>query len=325
MPTVMNHLTIAYANHRPETIRLSEPFIRQSQAVILEEPPSPQLLAMLDGSLNMDEYLYEQDIEYPAFGIEQCRVLKVHHRSGIEIIQEEPYFEHLFAVQNFFADGYRPDQLDPSTEQYQVYLREKEATGRLIDYYTSVRRNDFRGIIEAVKLFARADADRFRLRDRLRAQAIVRRIGRFNRVCVEAGPMHLLLFRYLRGALPSDWSVHPVFVENQALRELGCRSGLYSPGDVLTAHYLLDHTVSDERQDLLCARALIFMKIIEKEEYSGWQNDFPHLRNDWRANQLVSRLSHQDCETLFVRTNGLSTAAAFEIVQAFCADAPGKH
>jgi hypothetical protein len=321
----MNLLTIAYANHRPETIRLSEPFIRQSQAVILEEPPSPHLPTMLDGSLPADEYLLEQDIEYPAFGIEQCRVLKMHHQSGVEIIQEEPYFEHLFMVQDFFADGKRPDQLDTSTVHYQVYLREKAATGRLIDYYKSVRHKDFRGIIEAVKLFARADADRFRLRDRLRAQAIVRQAMRFRRVCVEAGPMHLLLFRYLRSALPSDWSVHPVFVENQVLQKLGCRSGLYSPGDVLTAHYLLDHTTSADYQDLLSARALIFMKIIEKEEYSGWQNDFPHLRNDWRANQLVRQLSYQDCETLSAQTIGLSTAAALETVGDFCADAPGKQ
>ncbi len=320
----MNHLTIAYANHRPETIRLSEPFIRQSQAVILEEPPSRLLPAMLNGSLSTDEYLYEQDIEYPAFGSEQCRVLKLYHQSGVEIIQEEPYFEHLFTVQNFFADGHRPDQLDPSTEQYRVYLIEKEATGRLIDYYTSVKQNDFRQIIEAVKIFARADAERFRLRDRLRAQAIARQAGRFSRVCVEAGPMHLLLFRYLRSALPSGWSVHPVFVENRALQAIGCRSGLYSPGDVLTAHYLLNHPVSDEHQSLLCGRALIFMKIIGKEEYTGWHNDFPHLRNDWRASQLVSRLSHQECETVFARMKGLTTAAAGELVQAYCADARGK-
>lgn len=319
----MNHLTIAYANHRPETVRLSEPFIRESQAVILEEPPSPHLPAMLDGSLSPADYLLEQDIEYPAFGHEQCRVMKIHHRSGVEIIQEEPYFEHLFTVQNFFADGHRPDQLDPSTEQYRVYLREKEATGRLIDYYASVRHNDFGRIIEAVKIFARADAERFRLRDRLRAQAIIRHIRPFKRVCVEAGPMHLLLFRYLRGLVPSGWTVHPVFVENRALQALGCRSGLYSPGDVLTAHYLLGHTISNEHQDLLCGRALIFMKIVEKEEYTGWQDDFPHLQNDWRANRLVSRLSYQDCETLFARAKGLSTTAALEMVQAFCTDAPG--
>lgn len=311
----MKRLTIAYANHRPETIRLSEPLMRDHQAVVLEEPPHPALPEMLDGRLNAADYLLDQDIEYPAFSTEQCHVLRNLHQIGVNIIQVEPYFEHLFAVQNFFADGHRPDELDRTTEQYQVYMSEKEATGRLIAYYKSVRGNDFQHTIESVKAFARADASRFKLRDRLRAEVIARQVQRYQSVCVEGGPMHLLLFQYLRGLLPSDWLVRPVFVELRALQELGCRAGLYSPGDVLTAHYLLDHAISVEQQDLLTARALIFMKIVEKEEFTNWHDHFPHLRNECRANRLVSRLSYDHCKGLFAETKEMSTDRTFQLVQ----------
>ena len=116
----MNVLTIAYANHRPETLRLSEPLMRRHQAVILEEPPDSNLAAMLDGRLSTTDYLLEQDIEYPLFSSEQCRLARALHQAGVAILQAEPYFEHLYAVQSFFADGHRPDELDRQTERFRV-------------------------------------------------------------------------------------------------------------------------------------------------------------------------------------------------------------
>jgi len=316
----MNQITIAYANHRPETIRLSEKIMRDHQAIILEEPPDRNLPAMLEGLLEIDDYLLGQDIEYPAFSTEQCRLLIKLHRSGQKIIQSEPYYEHLFVVQDFFADGHAPDELDRSTEQYQVYLHEKKATGTLIDYYQANQTNDFDHIVEAVHTFAAADAARFKLRDRLRAREIAERLKEFTSVCIEAGPMHLLLYRYLRKSLPAGWQIRPRFVENHALTQLGCRTGVYGPGDALTAHYLLGNVHSVERRNLLAARALIFMKIIEKEEMTDWQNDFPHLKNESTASRLVRELSYQRCKILFAEIEGLSSRNAFDMVQKTVSD-----
>lgn len=312
---VVNRLTIAYANHRPETVRLSEGFMRAHQAVVLEEPPDDNLPVMLDGRLSIDDYLLGQEIEYPAFSSEQCRLLRELHRRGISIIQAEPYYEHLFWVQNFFADGHGPDELDQSTEQYLVYSREKEATGKLIAYYEAVRTGDFEHIVASVRAFAAADAGRFRLRDRLRARSIAAHCSKHRHICVEAGPMHLLLYRYLYESLPGHWSVRPVFVENSALKEIGCRSGLYGPGDSLTAHYLLGNALLEEHENLLAARSLIFMKINAKHELDNWETDFPHLRNESAVNQMVRKLSYRRCRRLFSETAAASAEEAFQLVR----------
>lgn len=310
----MNRLTIAYANHRPETVRLSEQCMREHQAVILEEPPDDNLPAMLDGRMGIDDYLLGQEIEYPAFSTEQCRLLKELHRCGIRILQTEPYYEHLFRVQNFFADGHAPGELDQTTEEYLVYSHEKKATGKLLDYYKAVQTRDFEHIIASIQAFAAADAARFKLRDRLRARSIAAYCSEYKRICIEAGPMHLLLYRYLIAYLPENWSVRPVFLENRALEKMGCRAGLYGPGDALTAHYLLDNALSGEYRNLLAARALISMKINDKEELGGWQTDFPHLRSESTVNRIVRKLSYNQCKSIFSEIVGLSAGQAFHLV-----------
>jgi hypothetical protein len=311
----MNRLTIAYANHRPETIRLSETIMREHQAVILEEPPDDNLSAMLNGRMGIDDYLLGQEIEYPAFSAEQCRLLRKLHRDGISIIQVEPYYQHLFTVQNFFADGHGPGELDQSTEQYLVYSHEKMVTGKLIDYYKAVQTRDFEHIIESIQTFTGADAARFRLRDQLRARSIAGHCSEHARICIEAGPMHLLLYRYLRDYLPEGWTVRPVFVENKILEKIGCRSALYGPGDTLTAHYLLGNALSKEYRNLLAARALIFTKINEKEELDDWQTDFPHLHNESAINQIVKQLSYEQCRTLFSEIGEVPAEKAFHLVR----------
>ncbi len=311
----MNQLTIAYANHRPETIRLSATIMFEHEALILEEPHDSNLQALLDDRLSIDDYLLGQEIEYPAFSTEQCRLLKDLHRANVIIMQAEPYYEHLFRVQNFFADGHAPAELDQSTEQYLVYSREKEATGKLIDYYRSVQTQDFDHIICSVQAFAAADAARFRLRDRLRARAIAALITGHSHVCVEAGPMHLLLYRYLRESLTGDWLVRPVFVEQRSLKKIDGKARLYGPGDVLTAHYLLGHALPAEQRNLLAARALVSMKIIEKEEMSSWRSDFPHLKNESKVNRIVNELSYDQCRRLFAETASLTTVDALQLVQ----------
>jgi hypothetical protein len=317
----MNKLTIVYANHRPETLRLSHPLMDKHQLVVLEEPAHPKFAQMLDNSVDAAVYLLEQDIEYPAFSMEQCRLLRELNQAGAHILQVEPYLERLFAVQNFFADGHTPEELDRSRVEYQVYAREREATGKLIAFYKAARQDDFDNIIASVKEFARSDALRFRLRDFLRARAIASlasQLQKYERICVEAGPMHLLLYRHLRTLLSSGYLVRPVFVEQRALQSIGCRLGLYSPGDTLTAHYLLDNPVSVEYENLLCARALIFMKIVAKEEFSDWHDDFPHLRNECEANRLVKRLSYERCKKLFVEMRDLPAEDGLRLLQSDC-------
>lgn len=312
----MTRLTIAYANHRPETLPLSQPIMEAHEQIILEEPPHPLFTEMVGGKISTEEYLYDQDIEYPAFSHQQCDLLRSLFKAEKELRQIEPYLNYLIEVQDFFAEGSGPDDLDRSSVHFQVYLREKEATRTLIEYYQAVRGDDFGLLIESIKQFARADAERFELRDRLRAKAIVSCLDGQNSICVEAGPMHLLLFHQLRRLMPPGWSIKPVFVEHQGLKALGLREGLYGPGDRLTVHYLFNRTLPVELADLLCARTLVFMKIVHKEEFADQQDPYPHLRDEGRAMALVNQLSFSLCQKLFMEIRDKSEKEAFALVRA---------
>ncbi|MBT8346725.1 MAG: hypothetical protein KJO28_10540 [Desulfofustis sp.] len=313
---LMTLLTIAYANHRPETLPLSQPLMEAHKQIVLEEPPHPLFSEMVHGRISTDEYLYDQDIEYPAFSHQQCDLLRSLFKADKELIQIEPYLDYLIEVQDFFAEGSGPDDLDRSTIHYQVYLREKQATRALIEYYQAVRGDDFNMLIESIKRFAQADAERFELRDRLRAQAIVSRLDGQHSTCVEAGPMHLLLFHHLRRLMPPGWSIKPVFVEIEGLNALGLKSGLYGPGDKLTVHNLFNRTLPPEVANLLCARTLIFMKIVHKEEFPEQQGPYPHLRNESRAVALVNQLSLSSCRELFMQIRDKTEKEAFTLVSA---------
>ena len=313
----MTHLTIAYANHRPETLPLSRLVMEAHEQIILEEPPHPLFSEMVGGKIGTDEYLYDQDIEYPAFSQQQCDLLRSLHQAEKELHQIEPYLNNLIEVQDFFAEGSGPDDLDRSTLHYQVYLREKEATRALIEYYQAVRGDDFTPMIESIKKFAQADAERFELRDRLRAEAIVNLLEGHRSICVEAGPMHLLLFHHLRRLMPPGWSIKAVFVEHQGLQALGLKTGLYGPGDKLTVHYLMNRTLPLEVADLLCARTLVFMKIVHKDEFADHNGAYPHLRNEGRAMALVNQLSFSQCQKLFMEIRDVSEKEAFALVSSY--------
>lgn len=311
----MTRLTIAYANHRPETLPLSQPIMQEHRVIILEEPRHPLFKKMLAGQIKIADYLFDQDIEYPAFSLQQCRMMRHMYRGGRKIFQIEPFIDHLIEVQNFFADGNSPKDLDSDSTQYQVYQREKESTKALIEYYQAVRKEDFSGIVESLKVFARADAKRFILRDRLRAEAIVSKLNDSRSACVEAGPMHLQLYHSLKSQLPLGWSVNPVFVEHRGFKTLGLKPRLYGPGDRLTIHYLFKHRLPPDYMDLLCARTLVFTKIVQKEEYPEGQSAFPHLRDESEAITLVSKLSYSQCRRLFFDIRDKSTEEAKALVR----------
>lgn len=87
---------------------------------------------------------------------------------------------------------------------------------------------------------------------------------------------------------------------------------------------------SDSEDNFVCfflppiafdARALIFAKIITKEEMNGNGSDFPHTRNEYETIRLVRPLSLTDCQDLFFRTKSLSTIEAAAVVREHVAGA----
>lgn len=311
-------VSLAYSTHRPETLEFIRPLLTGRDWIVLEEPPHPRFREMLEGSLDIETFLMEQDFEYPEFSRRQYQQVRELFRNGTAVFQVEPFLEQLLEIHFRFAEGQTPADLDRDSLAYRVYLRERSATKALITYYRQVCSGDFGAILEAVNQFARADADRFRLRDQLRAEALIgllRQGG--NRVLVEAGPMHVLLERYLRQGLEREIKLEIVSIDQLALVRLGLSGSLFSPGDELTLHHLRGSGPEGGRAALLAARALIYAKIVTKEEQAGATGELPHTLDEYQAIKLVEGLDLVCCRELFGRIGGLSTREAREVVTTY--------
>jgi hypothetical protein len=307
----MCKITVGLSLHRPEMIPWIAERMRQHEAVFLEEPGSPEFQRMLSGGLAIGDYLLPLDVEYPNFSRAMCLLQRELHAEGKVIHQVEPFIETLIHIQEFFAEGGRPDELSPDSLAYHVYRAEKAATGALLAYYQTVVNGSFEDAVDSVIRFARVDAARFRLRDSLRAQELARLIPKYSTSYVEAGLMHYQLWRLLRRLLPSPAQVNPVFLAGPVLQSLAEKGHLYSPGDQLTLLYILHPNISRPgRERLLAAQAMVYSKILEKQESDDDAGAFRHLRDELACIHAVRHLSLDDCRRLFPGLRRASTLDA---------------
>jgi hypothetical protein len=204
----------------------------------------------------------------------------------------------------------------PQSIQHQVYLAERDATRALLDYYQTVMSDSFSAAVKAIIRFARFDAARFRLRDRLRTDALAAHIAKWSSVYIEAGSMHFALYSMLRKRLPKAIKLSPVFLAHKALKTLGVNERhLFGPGDQLTLMYLFQPNISGTlKEALLAARALIYTKLIEKEELCFDLKTFPHVRDELDCIRTVKALTLDDCERLFPLIRRVKTSTARLIV-----------
>jgi hypothetical protein len=73
------------------------------------------------------------------------------------------------------------------------------------------------------------------------------------------------------------------------------------PGDILTLHYAFHEGLREELANLLAARSLIYIKLIEKEEIIPGKDETPHAESEVKVNRLVDRLNFNQCRELFER------------------------
>ncbi|MFO7838742.1 MAG: hypothetical protein R6X08_04495 [Desulfosalsimonadaceae bacterium] len=313
----MREATIVFTTHRPEMIPLASGLMERHEAVFLEEPPEPGFSGMLARRLSIDEYLRPIDVEYPEFSRSMCRQERRLYDRGIAIMQVEPFLEELMAIHELFANGCGPEDIKRQTLRHAVYVREKNATGALLSYYRTVITKSFDESVSAILAFARQDAARFRLRDKLRAIAIANRMEPYQNACIEAGVIHYGLYPMLKKQLNEKIPVKPVFPARQAIARTGGKGHLYGPGDQLTLLFILHPRAAGfgQRETLLAARSLVYAKLIAKEEISGDPDTFPHIRNELETIALVSSLSIADCRRLFPEIRRRPTAEAVEIVR----------
>jgi hypothetical protein len=310
----MSKLTLCYSNHRPEMLHPAALIMAAHDVIMLEEQPQSSLKMMLRGEMELDAYILESETAFPEFTRQHCTLMQELYDRGKTIQQVEPYLQHLLNIQLFLADGNTPDMIERDNVGYQVYLAERDATGKLIEYYRASGMGCLDTLLSSMIEFAKADAARFLLRDRLRSEAIVRLLLPGKDTFVEAGSMHHALYALLEKNISSEWSLQSRNLEEEVAKQMGITDYRLPPGDQLTLAYINAHPVSEEQERLLCAQTLIYAKITMKEEWVESESDFPHLDDELRNIALVSSLDLRQCRILYERIQNVSTAVARKIV-----------
>jgi hypothetical protein len=308
-PTTRADITLGFGPHYLEAIPPLVAHMQAHKTIVLEEPPTPGFRKMLRGRMAVDEYLLQLDPGFPLFAKSMCLELRKLFAQGKRIVQVEPYLEGLVQIHDFFADGKRPADILALDGLRDIYLAEKEATGALISFYSLSRTGDFRTVTDAVKTFARLDADRIRLRDRLRARAIIALTVSERNIFVEAGYIHYGLFRFLHPLVSASIRVRPVFLLQPVMQTLRAKRRNFGPGDVLTLLYVLHGSVAADQGDLLAAQSLIAIQLITKDELLP-ENGYPHCEDDALVNTLISSLGYEQCRRLYRQIRGVPKATA---------------
>jgi hypothetical protein len=310
-------VTIGFSSHRAEAL----PFIRREmerhQIIVLEEPSSPYFSAMLKGGLSIHEYLMEIDSGFPEFERLMCGLLRELHKKGHKIVQVEPYLEVLLKIHDLFAEGKTPEDIVKLSRLVEVYQAEKHATRALITYYTRSMATQFNQVIQSVKDFARADAKRLTLRACLRAKAILSMIRSDKDIYIESGYIHYPLYLCLRQKLPPYQKIRVVFLLQPVVKRLEGRRRNMGPGDILTLNYAFNSGIEEDLSNLLAARSLIYIKLIQKEEMLPGISDAPHSEDEVEINRLVDRLGFEDCRLIFEKIRFEDRERALHLVKTY--------
>jgi hypothetical protein len=309
-------ITIGFSSHRIEMIPFAKRLMEDHDVIITEEAPDPNFSAMLSKKIPIREYLREVDSGFPQFSLRMYKLLRELHKKGKVVLQIEPYMENLMNIHDMFLNGKQPSDVLKIPGLREVYEAEKNATGALLRFYESSLKNSFRKVIEAVRTFARADAERFRLRDTIRAKAIVKVLPGNKEVYVEAGSVHTYLERALRRVLGTKGQIKSLFLLEPVVKKLTGKAQVLAPGDILTERYISRKKRNDELESLLSARSLVYIQLLEKEEMTPSRSErTPHIKDEIRATELVDKLSFAQCEELYKKIRFKNRKQAIEIIQ----------
>ncbi|ACU90991.1 hypothetical protein [Desulfomicrobium baculatum] len=293
-------LTLAFTVFRPETA----PFAARSMAghdlIALEEPRTPGFEEMLADELPIDEYLMLTDFEFPEYASTQCRTLQSLHSAGATILQIHPWMDELVGIHEFFAAGNGPADIPKNGQPWLVYEREREWSAKLLAFYTAAGKKDFDGILSAVNDFAMADAAKIGDMDRHRAAALKDILPAHGTAYVECGAIHHDMVGLMLKALGHGQVRVVHLMEEVCLARYG-RRRLIPPGDLLTFRHLLGARRDHDHEALLAARAVVYNRLMEKEETFDSASPYPHMDAEALVLQIVDSLDIEQCRTLFGR------------------------
>jgi len=319
-------ITIGLSAHRAEAIPFLKNVFARSDVIILEEPPHPSFQAMLEGEILIPGYLEQTDPSFPIYSGQIYYLLQDCYRRGKLVTQIEPYLAKLNEIHESVEKGLKPADLTHQPETKAVYDAENMTFGALLNYYQSVDKT-FAETTQAVMDFASRDAQRIKLRDHMRAEAIISFI-RTNRlqeksIYIEAGYIHFALRpAFLKRQEEHRHQARQVFVLAEPCRQLSYRQWgravdfISPPGDLLTLHYMFREKFSDAPARLLAARSLIYVSLLTKEELLPTdENSTPHLAEEIKLKAFVGKLDYKACEAIFSRIKTLPTAVARKMLR----------
>jgi 2-hydroxy-3-keto-5-methylthiopentenyl-1-phosphate phosphatase len=293
-------ITIGFSSHRVESIPFAKKLMEDFDLIMLEDAPTHEFTDMLHKKISIDAYVREEETEFPEFSRRNCKVLRELYQKGKKILQVEPYMEQLMHIHSLFAEGKKPSDIMKIHTLKNVYDTERKTTAALIHFYEASMRTTFQKVVEAVKTFARVDAERFRLRDTMRAKAIAKILFNEKRVYIEAGGMHIYLEKILKKILRKRYCVKTESLIFPAIRKMTGKHEVSAPGDLLTIHYILNKKKNDNYETLLAAKSLIYIKLLITEEMlPSKHTKTPHIKDEIMANELVRGLTFEQCEELF--------------------------
>lgn len=265
-------MKVVLTPHRVENIPFIKAEFEKREVIILEEPRNDLFQDVLEGKIDVEEYVKRIDTQFPIYTAKLIEMLK--KLNNKRILQVEPYLEEVEKLRNFNSG----DEC--------VRDMERKVNMAYISYAESFIRYGFDELVEKAIRFAELDAERFIMRDRMRAEAI----EPGDNVVVEAGLMHKKLAEFLDAEVVN---IPDIIGEKIGMKRLD------TPGNELTYAF-----INGEERDfsLLAARSLVFVTLVEKREMvPEFEGDFPHFIHEQKLVRFVNKLDYEKCKKVFTK------------------------
>lgn len=289
---------ILFTSHRVEMLPHFEEEAKKRDVIIIEEPRDEYFQRMLEESVKVEEYVHNLNTSFPVYSKHQCEILRRLHGMGKKIYQSEPYLEALEVIHKAIEKG-EFERLPRGGVIAEVQNIERTVNEAWLDYQEAFIKKDFDALVDATVRFTKADAERFKIRDRMRAEEVAKIIEESNgSVLIEAGQIHILLPKYLEEL---GFKVSTLNLPEVIAKMLGIE--LYpNPGNELTKKFMLEEDVDDDTARVMAARGIMYISLIPKEEMlPSEDNPYPHLIEENKVAKAVSKLSYEGCRKLFYK------------------------
>ncbi len=264
-------MRVIFTSHRVENIPFLRAEFEKSEVIVLEEPRNDVFYDVLSGKISVEEYVRIIDTQFPVYTARLVEMLR--SMRDKTILQVEPYLQEVERLRNFGKGDERVREM------------ERKVNLAYVDYAESFLKGDFDEIVSKVIEFAKADAERFVMRDEMRAGAI-----EVEDAVIEAGVMHTKLAEIL--------DAETISIPELIAERLGVKY-LETPGNVLTSSYIHGF---DCEEELLAARSLVYISLVEKKEMEPDEaQQFPHFVHEQKIIRFVNRLDYEKCKKIFSR------------------------